>query len=158
MITSIIYLWIPVLYDDRLIQHVNDINYPLQNHQSFDWHNHPCLECTTNVDLRLIYIDTPIVENVENPIRKQKWWQRLVSSIFDTLFPTRTVCFHISTTSSFLILGEITNIPGRTQTQHSIILLPTRPQATTSDFCSSRVAITRRRNGQKKHISPADEP
>lgn len=38
----------------------------------------------------------------------------------------------------FLILGEITNIPGRTQTQHSIILLPTRPQATTSDFCSSR--------------------
>jgi hypothetical protein len=58
----------------------------------------------------------------------------------------------------FFILGEITNIPRRTQTQHSIILLPARPQATTSDFCSSRVAITRRRNGQKKHISPADEP
>jgi hypothetical protein len=57
MITSIIYLWIPVLYDARLIQHVNDINYPLQNHQSFDWHNHPCLECTTNnsdVDLTLM--------------------------------------------------------------------------------------------------------
>ena len=58
--------------------------------------------CGVDID-----IDTPIVENVENPIRKQKWWQRLVSSIFDTLFPTRTVCFHISTTWSFLFLEKL---------------------------------------------------